>query len=80
MKKYSLSFLVGVIGMISVLSCRTTGLALFTLFLSAVAIGILAADRERGMTLQTVVITFIAIGGYTLGSVIVVIFLPQFIK
>jgi len=80
MKKYLLSFLVGVVGMISMLSCRTTGLALFTLFISAVAIGVLAGDREKGMTLQTIVITFIAIGGYTIGSVIVVIFFPQFIK
>jgi len=66
--------------MISMLSCRTTGLALFTLFISAVAIGVLAGDREKGMTLQTIVITFIAIGGYTIGSIIVVIFLPQFLK
>jgi NADH:ubiquinone oxidoreductase subunit K len=76
MKKYLLSFLVGVIGMISVLSCRTQGLALATLFLSAVAIGILAADRKKGFTTQTVLVTFIAIVGYTVGLVITVIFFP----
>ena len=65
--------------MISVLSCQTTGLALFALFLSAVAIGILTADRKKGFTVQTVIGTFIAIAGYSVGLIIVVAFFPYFI-
>lgn len=79
MKRYIACFLVGVIGMISVLSCQTSGLALTALFLSAVAIGIITADREKGFTAQTVIGTFIAIGGYFVGSLIVITFFPHFI-
>jgi len=79
MKKYIFCFLIGVIGMMTVLSCQTTGLALATLFLSAVVIGMLTADKEKGFTVQTVIGTFIAIGGYIIGLLIVVAFFPHFI-
>jgi len=65
--------------MTSVLSCQTAGLALAALFLSAVVIGILTADRKKGFTVQTVIGTFIAIAGYMAGLIIVVIFFPHFI-
>lgn len=65
--------------MMTVLSCQTTGLALAALFLSAVVIGILTADREKGFTVQTVIGTFLAIGGYFVGSVIIIIFFPYLV-
>ena len=79
MKRYISCFLTGVIGMISLLSCQTPGLAFIALFLSAIAIGILAADKEKGFTTQTVIRTFIAIAGYSVGLVIAVAFFPHFI-
>jgi hypothetical protein len=73
-------FLAGVIGMVALLSCRTSELAISCLFISALAIGLFAADIKEGFTWKTYIRTFIGIGGYLVGAIIVIIFIPQFIE
>jgi len=80
MKRNLSCFLIGFIGMITLLSCKSSPFALFSLFASAIAIGIAATDKKEGFTQRTFIRTFIGIGGYLVGAIVVVIFLPQFIE
>jgi len=80
MKRNLLCFLTGLIGMISLLSCKTSGLAITSLIISALAIGLFAADIKEGFTWKTFTRTFIGIGGYLAGAIIVIAFIPQFLK
>lgn len=76
---YVISFLIGVVGMIAILSCTTPVGALGTLVLSAFATALYAVDRSApGLTKVTMTRTFISIAGYLAGGTIVVAFLPYF--